>query len=110
VELELLKRSRGRTRLIAQEHARGLEYSWDQTDSVMIFDPFFSLPKEQRWRAPSIELELRIPVGMAVHFDEDMVNIIHYIENTSHTWRYNMVGKTWVMTEEGLAEVADSIN
>jgi len=110
VELELLKRSRGRTRLIAQEHARELEYTWDQTDSLLVFDPFFSLPLEQRWRDPSIQIELRIPVGMLVYLDDELVDIIQYIQNTSDTWRYNMVGKTWIMTEEGLAEVSDTTN
>ncbi len=105
VELEFLKRSRGRNRDIARDHARELEYIWNQRDSLVVFDRFFSLPKDQRWRSPYINIELKLPLGYAVHFDEDMTAIIKGIGNVSHTRSYDMVGKTWLMTEEGLTQI-----
>ena len=105
VELEFRKRSRGRNRSIAMDHARGLEYSWGQTDSLVVFDPYFSLPKDQRWRDPSVYIELKLPVDYAVHFTDDMTAIIWHIRTVSNTWRFNMVDKTWVMTEDGLEEI-----
>lgn len=108
VELELRKRSRGRNSQIAWEHARELEYYWDQKDSLVIFDPYFKLPDGQRWRDPSVRLRLKLPEGKSVYFEDGMTRIIHNIRNITHTWDYDMIGKVWTMTDEGLEEVVES--
>lgn len=104
LELEVQKRSRGRTSKIAWNHARELEYYWNQRDSLLHLDPYFKLAEGQRWRDPYVRLKLKVPEGTSVYLDENMTEIIYNIPNISGTWDFDMVNKTWTMTEEGLAE------
>ena len=104
VELEIQKRSRGRKSRIAWNHARELEYSWNQRDSLLLFDPYFKLAEGQRWRDPYVKLKLKIPEGTSVYLYEDMTKIMYNIPNVTGTWDFDMVDKTWIMTDEGLAE------
>lgn len=105
VEIEIMRHSNGRSFSIARDHAKDLEYEWYRNDSLLIFDPYFSLPKDQRWRNPYVKIKLYLPVGEKVFIRENMSEIIYDIKNTSHTWDYDMVGKTWQMTPEGLIEL-----
>jgi hypothetical protein len=43
-----------------------------------------------------------VPEGKAIYLGEDMVKIIHDIENVSNTWDGDMVNKYWIMKPEGL--------
>ncbi len=104
VELEIQKRSRGRTSKIAWNHARELEYYWNQRDSLLHLDPYFKLAEGQRWRDPYVRLKLKVPEGTSIYLDENMTEIIYNIPNITGTWDFDMVNKTWTMTEEGLAE------
>jgi hypothetical protein len=47
---------------------------------------------------------VKIPDGKAIYLGDDLVKIIHDIENVSNTWDGDMVGKYWVMKPEGLTE------
>ncbi|MDX2442572.1 MAG: PspC domain-containing protein [Bacteroidales bacterium] len=104
VELEVQKRSHGRTSKIAWNHARELEYYWNQRDSLLHLDPYFKLAEGQRWRDPYVRLKLKVPEGTSIYLDENMTEIIYNIPNITGTWDFDMVNKTWTMTEEGLAE------
>lgn len=104
VELEIRKKSRGRKSKIAWNHARELEYYWNQRDSLLLLDPYFKLGEGQRWRDPYVRMKLKVPVGTSVYLNENMTEIMYNIPNVSNTWDYDMVNKKWVMTEEGLAE------
>ena len=109
VELEIQKRSRGRKSKIAWNHARELEYSWNQRDSLLLLDPYYKLAEGQRWRDPYVKLKLKIPEGVSVYLYEDMTKIIYNIPNISGTWDFDMVDKTWIMTDEGLEEWSKQI-
>ncbi len=112
LKLEIRKRSRGRNSKKAWGHARDLEYYWSQRDSLIVLDTYFNLAEGQRWRDPSVSITLMLPEGYAVYLNEEMAGIIHHIPNISSTWDFDMINKTWYMTEEGLEEwtsVKDSL-
>ena len=96
------KASRGKTRENAKESSEGIIYRFEQTDSTLVFDPYFILGEGVKWRGQDISITVKVPEGKAVHFSNDMVKIIHDIENVSNTWDGDMVGKTWIMKPEGL--------
>ncbi|MCK4465530.1 MAG: PspC domain-containing protein [Bacteroidales bacterium] len=102
IQLEIEKRSQGRTPRFAAQNARSLIYKWEQRDSLLLFDPYFSLPENERWRAPEVRLKIKLPVGKVVDLDEDMVEIIYDIDNTTDIYDSDMAGKKWIMKEEGL--------
>ncbi len=104
LKLEIIKKSRGRNSGKAWEHALDLGYYWNQRDSLIVVDPYFELKEGKRWRNPHVVVTLLLPVGYKVYIDEDMTRVIDFIPNVDGTWGYNMVDKTWMMTEEGLKE------
>ena len=106
-ELILKKKSRGRTHGDAVENADEIKYSWKQIDSLMIFDEYFTLPVGDKWRNQKLQIILKVPEGKAVFLDKSVDDIIHDIENVSNTWDGDMIGKKWVMKQEGLTLYRD---
>jgi uncharacterized membrane protein len=96
------KASRGKTREIAKENSGNIIYRYDMKDSTVVFDPYFILEKDDKYRGQQVDITIKVPEGKAVFLTDDMVKIIHDIENVSNTWDGDMVGKTWVMKPEGL--------
>ncbi len=96
------KASRGKTRETAKEASEDIIYKYVHTDSTLVFDPYFIIEEGIKWRGQEVEITVKVPEGKAVYLDDDMVKIIHDIENVSNTWDGDMVGKTWIMKPEGL--------
>tara|TARA_R110001583_G_scaffold1342_2_gene11026 strand:- start:21445 stop:23013 length:1569 start_codon:yes stop_codon:yes gene_type:complete len=106
-EIIMKKKSRGRTHGDAVENAEEIKYSWKQVDSLLIFDEYFTLPIGDKWRNQKLQITLKVPEGKAVFLDKSVDDIIHDIENVSNTWDGDMVGKKWVMKQEGLTLYRD---
>jgi hypothetical protein len=104
IELEVQKRSNGSTYRSAVENAKNLIYNWEQKDSLLIFDSYYRLPVGEQWRIPHVKLKLNLPVGKVVYFDDSMTKIMYNINNTSNTYDYEMVGKKWIMQNDGLTQ------
>lgn len=103
IEIEITRRSQGKTRRMAAENARTLVYNWELKDSILYLDQFFNLPKGEKWRLPEMLLTLKIPEGKVVHISDEMDEIIYDIRNTENVWDFDMTGKMWIMTEDGLS-------
>ncbi len=96
------KSSRGNTRENAKENSENIIYRFDQNDSTIVFDPYFILDKDAKYRGQEVSITVKVPEGKAVFLSDNMVKIIHDIDNVSNTWDGDMVGKTWIMKPEGL--------
>ena len=96
------KSSRGRTREDAKEEAQEVVYNYQLNDSTILLDPYFIIDEGGKWRDQEVDITIKVPEGKAVYLGDDMVKIIHDIENVSNTWDGDMVGKYWVMKPEGL--------
>ncbi len=100
--ISIKKAARGKTRENAKEFAQEIIYIYEVNDSTLLFDPYFLLDEDGKWRNQDVDITIKIPEGKAVHLGENMFKIIYDIENTSNTWDADMVGKTWEMTLDGL--------
>ncbi len=96
------KAARGKTREIAKENTGDIVYRFQQQDSILYFDPWFILEEGEKWRDQEVYITVKLPVGKTVHLGENMMKIIHDIENVSNTWDGDMIGKYWEMKPEGL--------
>jgi hypothetical protein len=96
------KISRGKTREMAKDNSENIIYRYDLKDSTVVFDPYFILGKDEKYRGQQVDITIKVPEGKAVYLSDDLVKIIHDIENVSNTWDGDMVGKTWEMKPEGL--------
>ncbi|MDX1283799.1 MAG: PspC domain-containing protein [Draconibacterium sp.] len=100
--------SRGKSRNEARENSQNVEYNYELTDSTLTFDPYFFVEEGKKWRNQEVFITVKVPEGKAVFLDDDLVKIIHDIENVSNTWDGDMVGKYWEMKPEGLTEKVGS--
>jgi len=100
--INIKKASRGSSRENAKESAEDIIYNYEINDSTLLFDPYFILDDEGKWRDQDVDITIKVPEGKAIYLGEKMVKIIHDIENVSNTWDSDMVGKIWEMKPEGL--------
>lgn len=96
------KSSRGKTREMAKEITDKIIYRFDLKDSTVVFDPWFIIAKDEKYRGQEVEITVKVPQGKAIYLSNGLEKIIDDIENVSNTWDGDMVGKTWVMKPEGL--------
>ena len=100
--ITIRKNSRGRSFEVARDHASSLQYKFEHKDSTLIFDPYFFLDKDDKWRNQKMYITLKVPEGKSIYLDNDMVDLIYDVENVTNTWDRDMVGKYWEMKPDGL--------
>lgn len=98
----------GATRNDALSRAEGVEYVFEQKDSLLTFSDHFRFDKSDGLRGQEVNLTLYLPVGMSIYLDESMDWVIYDIKNITKTpYRKttldkDMTGHTWTMTGKGL--------
>lgn len=106
--IKIKKTSKGNNYREAKNNAESIVFAFAQTDTSLLFNPYFTLDEPGKWRAQKVKITLYLPLGKTVYLDEKMLPIIYDIENTSNTWDGDMVGKYWTMTPEGLSSTQTS--
>jgi len=105
--LDIQKESKGRTWDQASENAANIDYGFRTRDNQLILDPYYSVKLDHKWRFPRVETTIQIPEGKVVVLDRETRNYLEGIRNVNHLSDWNMAGKTWQMTEEGLELVVE---
>ena len=96
--------SKGRNFQSALKSAQGINYNYQQVDSVLAFDRTMHVSRNVLWRDQEIRLTLRVPLNTRLVFDGDMDWYLRDVnlwecrpENVSHDAPLHMK-----MTNEGL--------
>jgi phage shock protein PspC (stress-responsive transcriptional regulator) len=100
--LNITRIAKGNSKDDAQKRAHHIIYHFEQKDSLLLFDRFFSLAENEVWRAQEVNIVLSIPIGKTVYFSPNMQKIIYDIDNVSNTYDDDMVRHYWMMKPEGL--------
>ena len=100
--LEVEKSARGSTQKDATRNARQMKSSWTLTNDSLRVSPYFILEKGNIVRSQKARYVLYIPVGKAVTLAPSSKDLIYNIPNISNTRDRDMLGETWLMTDEGL--------
>jgi len=93
--------AKGSSRKKAEKRAKDLEYHISSSDTSFSLSTYYIFPPNAVIRAQEVLLEIEIPEGQIVHFDQNMEDF--FDENPS--WRVRnkgYEGKTWIMTRNGL--------
>ncbi|MDP4206181.1 MAG: hypothetical protein Q8859_09310, partial [Bacteroidota bacterium] len=106
--LEIHYTSKGNDEDDARKNLKAITYNINPKDSVIVFDPFFVFKKNTQWRKQDVKMTLKVPVGKTIYLGDNMMDIIFDINNVTHVWDGDMVGKYWTMTDDGLT-LRDSI-
>jgi phage shock protein PspC (stress-responsive transcriptional regulator) len=103
--LEWTAEAQGGSRRAARERAAAVTYDvrTDSTGRILVGD-LLHYPKTDRFRGQNVELVLYLPVGHSVFLDATTVPYLDDVANVENIWDGHMGGKTWLMTEQGLAE------
>jgi phage shock protein PspC (stress-responsive transcriptional regulator) len=105
--LDIEKESKGRSWENASENAANIDYHFRSSGNKLVLDPFFSVDLEHKWRFPRVEAIVRVPEGKVVVLDRQTRDILEGVRNVDHLSDWNMAGKSWEMTEEGLEKIAN---
>ena len=102
VEIVVYNEAHGADKKEALHYARNINYDISQNDSLIEFMPCYSIPKEEKWRAQHVHVEIRVPKGKTVYLGKSMKHIIDDIQNETDTWDGDMVSRRWIMGDEEL--------
>ncbi len=105
--LDIEKESKGRSWENAGENASNIDYHFRTNGNKLVLDPYFSVDLEHKWRFPRVETIVRVPEGKVVVLDRQTRDILEGVRNVDHLSDWNMAGKSWKMTEEGLEKIAN---
>ncbi|MBN2683607.1 MAG: PspC domain-containing protein [Bacteroidales bacterium] len=108
-EIVIKKRSRGKNRKNANENSSEIIYQWNLEGNQLILDQYFFLLKDEKWRKQEVEILLKVPVGKAIYIDPKMNDIINDVVNKPGVPVEEIAGKTWVMREDGLGLMLDTV-
>ena len=106
-EIEVEKESKGRSWDHAKENAANIDYMFRTRGNTLELDPYFSVDLENKWRFPRVEAIVRVPEGKVIVLDRKTRDILEGVRNVNHLSDWNMAGKSWIMTEEGLEKIAE---
>ena len=95
--LKINRYSHGESKRTAWQYAENIVYQVELRDSLLIFDAFFTVSPQDKWKFQTLDLELLIPERTVIIADDALCR--------NFRWRPN-TGYTWVMTEKkGLQRV-----
>jgi phage shock protein PspC (stress-responsive transcriptional regulator) len=102
-ELYFIKKARGAEKRIAVERAKSIEYKTSQEGNTISFDELFVVPSAEKFRVQELQVILKVPRNKVIYLDKSLENFIYDVENVTNTFDGDMVGRRWIMTDEGLA-------
>ena len=98
------RESQGESKRAAYQYAENITYSVDVRDSLLTFDPYFTVVPQDRWKFQTLEATLYIPIGTVIIFDKTMFH--DRFHKIGLRWMWN-ADYPWVMTEKRGLQRAD---
>ena len=102
MEIVVYNYAMGKDKKEAIHFSHNISYEISQKDSLVELMPYFSIPKEEKWRNQQVHVEVRLPKGKTVYLSKNMRNILDDVKNETDTYDGDMVGKKWIMGAEEL--------
>jgi len=106
-EIEICKEGRGKNRMKALENVQKISYQCTQQDSIIWFDPVYSLRDENRWTFPEVDITVRVPEGSILYLDESLEEQLDYVMKDKYYPTEEMVNHYWKMTDDGLKSLSE---
>jgi len=102
VIIEINKKGRGVSRRDAMDNADRIIYQVTQKDSIILFDAVYSIMEKNHWSFSEVDVRVKIPEGYILYLDKSLEEQLDYIEKEKYYRNKEMLGKKWIMTDEGL--------
>jgi phage shock protein PspC (stress-responsive transcriptional regulator) len=96
IKLHLNRESQGESKRAAYQYAENITYNVEIVDSLLTFDPYFTVTPPNRYKFQNLGMILYIPEGTVIIADETLCND-RYL-GRMFRWRHQDSSK-WIMTE-----------
>jgi phage shock protein C len=99
--------ARGATNIEASENAARTNFNVTVDGSTLHVPNGYSIPKGQKWRVQQVKINLEVPNGKCVVFDENIyeraaADVELYADDNDRNYISRRPGKIFCMTEDGL--------
>lgn len=98
--VEIRKRSAGRSRFDAREHAEELLYNYFVSGDTLVLDEYFTIPKGRKWSFDYVGVTVRVPENTVINMDRTTEELFHFRDDD------DFIGDSqrsfWLMKEDGL--------
>lgn len=101
-QLIVIRTAHGADKGEANELAKTIRYDIIQKDSTLLFNNYFDIAEDDKFRAQQVKIILKVPVNKSIYLSKHMERIIYDVENVTNTLDRDMVNRTWLMTPQGL--------
>jgi hypothetical protein len=103
-EISVISTAKGATEKDAAFRAKSIRYNFSLKDSVLVLDPSFSFDMNDKWRQQDVLVVVKVPRNKMVYLAKGLKPMVHNsdIDNVQNTYDDEMIGRRWMMTEEGL--------
>ncbi len=102
ISIHFEKEARGATNRLARENTNNIEFNWHLQDSILFIDPLFFHKNNDRWTFPDLDITLNLPEGQKVCVDKNLEQTLRRAHTAGNISTYEIPGKCWVMTRDGL--------
>ncbi|XLS27779.1 PspC domain-containing protein [Flavobacteriaceae bacterium M23B6Z8] len=108
--IRIRKEANGSSFQEARERAAAINYTYVTDENVVFLNNAFSTPKDQKFRDQEIDIIVYLPVGSIVKIDKSAYDYIGRTpKNDQNYRRYQMVGHTWQIDEDGELKCLDCL-
>ena len=97
------KQARGKNTGEVQQNLDQIQYNMFNRDSTLVFDRYFTIGNQTKWRSQEVQVTVKVPVGKMVHLGKNLDQLHFDFDNINNIWTGEMTSKTWMMTPEGLS-------
>ncbi|MDP4207182.1 MAG: PspC domain-containing protein [Bacteroidota bacterium] len=102
--IEIEKYWQNRNRHFDPKVSQSINFNYTVTDSAVKISPIFWTSSATPWRFYRLKFKLKLPAGTKIYIDNSLRNILYYAHTVESIGEYDMIGKTWLMTKDGLIE------
>jgi phage shock protein PspC (stress-responsive transcriptional regulator) len=104
--VEVRKSSAGLTEIDAMKKIEGLKYNYSIKGDTLHLDEYFTSPAGRKWAADNVRIDLSIPTGTILKFENGPGFMVHSSFRNEHDEylesRWKSGNSLWVMTNEGI--------
>ena len=96
ISLRFSRNSQGKSKLDAYKYAEDIKYNVEIIDSLLVFDLYFKVIPQNKWKFQRLQVTLYVPVGTVIIADRIISNA-RFHGNWTHL--RNFEKNSWIMTE-----------
>ena len=111
LKVNIRKRSVGRSRSDATRKSEKLIYDYKISGDTLYLDEYFKIPQGEKWSFDNVGVNLYIPDGTVVHFDNTTRQMYEHYHNEgwdNENENFNHPDLRWEMTDHGLRRKSDN--